>query len=59
MDLVWIYYAWDGVATQVKGMETNYISFADLDEALDYYSPVIIANNVRAFSLTRFIRGRL
>ena len=45
VDLVWIYYAWDGVATQVKGMETNYISFADLDEALDYYSPVIIANN--------------
>lgn len=45
VDLVWIYYAWDGVATQVKGIETNYISFADLDESLDYYSPVIIANN--------------
>lgn len=45
VDLVWIYYAWDGVATQLKGLETNYINFADLDEALDYYSPIIIANN--------------
>lgn len=45
VDLIWIYYAWDGVAAQVKGLETNYISLADLDEALDYYSPVIIANN--------------
>lgn len=45
VDLVWIYYAWDGVATKLKGLETNYINFADLDPALDYYSPVIIANN--------------
>lgn len=45
VDLVWIYYAWDGVATQVQGLETNYINFADLDTVLDYYSPVIIANN--------------
>lgn len=45
VDLVWIYYAWDGVAAQRKGLETNYINFADLDKALDYYSPIIIANN--------------
>lgn len=45
VDLVWIYYAWDGVAAKLKGCETNYINFADLDTSLDYYSPVIIANN--------------
>lgn len=45
VDLIWIYYAWDGIATEVKGVETNYISFAELDERLDYYSPVIIGNN--------------
>lgn len=45
VDLVWIYYAWDGVATKLKGLQTNYINFADLDTSLDYYSPVIIANN--------------
>lgn len=45
IDLVWIYYAWDGIATEIQGVETNYINFADLDEKLDYYSPVIIGNN--------------
>ena len=45
VDLVWIYYAWDGIATQVQGVETNYINLADVDKALDFYSPVIIANN--------------
>ena len=45
VDLVWIYYAWDGVAAKLQGLETNYINFADLDTALDYYSPVIIGND--------------
>ncbi len=45
VDLVWIYYAWDGVAAKLQGLETNYINFADLDAALDYYSPVIIGND--------------
>lgn len=45
VDLVWIYYAWDGIATKVQGIETNYINLADVDEALDFYSPVIIAND--------------
>ena len=45
VDLVWIYYAWDGIATKVQGVETNYINLADVDKALDFYSPVIIANN--------------
>ncbi len=45
VDLVWIYYAWDGIATQVQGVETNYINLADVDENLDFYSPVIIAND--------------
>lgn len=45
VDLVWIYYAWDGIATKVQGIETNYINLADVDGALDFYSPVIIAND--------------
>lgn len=44
-DLVWIYYAWDGIALEVQGVETNYLNLADVDNALDFYSPVIIANN--------------
>ena len=45
IDAVWIYYAWDGIATQVKGIETNYWEFKDIDPVFDYYTPVIIANN--------------
>ncbi len=45
IDAVWIYYAWDGIATKVKGIDTNYWEFKDIDPVFDYYTPVIIANN--------------
>ncbi|MBE6573344.1 MAG: ABC transporter substrate-binding protein [Ruminococcaceae bacterium] len=45
VDSVWIYYAWDGVACDVKGLDTNYFAFKDIDPAFDYYTPVLIANN--------------
>ncbi|MDF2537775.1 MAG: nitrate transporter substrate-binding protein [Herbinix sp.] len=45
IESVWVFYAWDGIATQVAGLETNYLNFADYGMELDYYSPVIIANN--------------
>jgi len=45
IDSVWIYYGWDGIALEQAGVETNYLNFADLDPAFDFYSPVIIANN--------------
>lgn len=45
IDAVWVYYAWDGVATKLAGLETNFLNFADYGKELDYYSPVIIANN--------------
>jgi len=45
IDAVWVFYAWDGIATKVKGLETNYFNFADYGKELDYYSPVIIVNN--------------
>lgn len=45
VDAVWIFYAWDGVATKVKGLDTNFFSFKDIDEVFDYYTPMIIGNN--------------
>lgn len=45
IDAVWIYYAWDGIACKVKGVETNYFQFRDIDPVFDYYTPVITANN--------------
>lgn len=45
IDAVWIYYAWDGIATEVKGLDTNYFAFKDINPALDFYTPILIAND--------------
>lgn len=45
IDAVWVFYAWDGVATEIKGMETDYFAFIDIAPVLDYYSPILIAND--------------
>ncbi|MDD4088635.1 MAG: ABC transporter substrate-binding protein [Tissierellia bacterium] len=50
IDSVWIYYAWDGIATKVKGLETNYLNFADYGKELDFYSPVLFVNDDYAAS---------
>lgn len=44
IDMVWVYYGWDGIATEVKGLETNYFAFKDIDPVLDFYTPVIAAS---------------
>ncbi len=45
IDSVWIYYGWDGVKCDMEGIDTNYLSFAEMNPVFDYYSPVIIGNN--------------
>ena len=45
VDAVWVYYAWDGIATERAGLQTNFLKIRDYAKELDYYSPVIIANN--------------
>ncbi|MDI3535182.1 MAG: NitT/TauT family transport system substrate-binding protein [Thermosediminibacterales bacterium] len=44
VDFAWIYYGWDGVAAELKGIPLNVIMLKDFDPALDYYTPVIITN---------------
>ena len=45
MHAIWVYYAWDGIATKVKGLETDFFAFKDINPVLDYYSPILIGNN--------------
>ncbi len=59
IDAVWIFYAWDGVATKIKGIETNYLNFADYGKELDYYSPVLIVNNDYANTNTETVKKTL
>ena len=46
VDCLWVYYAWAGMATKVKGLETDYFAFKDINPVFDYYTPVIIGNDI-------------
>jgi ABC-type nitrate/sulfonate/bicarbonate transport system substrate-binding protein len=43
-DFEWIYYGWDGVEAQRRGIKIDYIALKDLNPVFDYYTPVIITN---------------
>ncbi len=45
VDSIWVYYGWAGVNAEVQDFPVDYFAFKDIDEAFDYYSPVIIAND--------------
>lgn len=45
VDVMWFFEAWDNVKCQMNHFPINYMEVRQLDERLDYYTPVIIANN--------------
>ena len=45
IDLEWIFWGWAGIQGTMQGYDLNYIELRDLDERLDYYTPIIIAGN--------------
>lgn len=44
-DSVWIFYGWSGINAEVNDFDFDYWDFRSISEDLDYYTPVIIANN--------------
>ncbi len=44
VDVMWFFEAWDNVTCQLNGFEINYMPCRELDERLDYYTPVLITN---------------
>ena len=44
VDFTWIFYGWDGVAAELKDYDLNFIKLQDVEPALDFYTPVLIAN---------------
>lgn len=60
-DFAWIYYGWDGIEAELKGVELNFIPLRELDPVFDYYTPVIISNesliNEQPELVKRFIRA--
>lgn len=45
VDIMWFFWAWDGIASQLAGVPVNYIELRQFDPRLDYYTPVVIASN--------------
>ena len=43
-DTVWVYEGWDGVIANIKGVETNFFFFRDINPVFDYYSPILVTN---------------
>lgn len=44
IDFEWIFYGWTGIEAKLKNIPINYIDIKKLNPDLDYYTPVIIAN---------------
>lgn len=44
-DAVWIFYGWSGINAELTGLNFDYWDFASITKELDYYTPIIIANN--------------
>lgn len=44
VDVMWFFEAWDNVKCKMNDFPINYMEVRQLDERLDYYTPVIIAN---------------
>lgn len=44
VDFTWIYYGWTGIEAELRGFDINFILLQDVDEALNFYTPVIIVN---------------
>lgn len=45
VDILWFYEAWDNVKCQLADFPIEYMACRDLDERLDYYTPVIITSD--------------
>lgn len=44
VDIEWFFEGWDNVKCKLNNFPINYMELRQLDERLDYYTPVIIAN---------------
>jgi ABC-type nitrate/sulfonate/bicarbonate transport system substrate-binding protein len=44
IDAIWVYYAWDGLAAEVKGLAVNFIDLGSIAPRFDFYTPVLAVN---------------
>lgn len=56
VDFTWIFQGWDGIQAELKKIPLNIIMLKDFDEALDYYTPVIITSEQMINEKPDFVR---
>jgi len=44
IDFAWVYYGWTGVEAEMRGKDLNMVYLTDYSEKLDYYTPILTAN---------------
>lgn len=44
-DLMWFFEGWDCITAEMNGVKLNYMECRQLDERLDYYTPIIITSD--------------
>lgn len=44
IDFAWVYYGWTGIEAKTRNIDVNMQYLIDYDKNLDYYTPVVIAN---------------
>ncbi|MDR3161272.1 MAG: ABC transporter substrate-binding protein [Spirochaetaceae bacterium] len=44
VDAIWIYYAWDGIAAEIRNLEIGYLDFGKINPVFDFYTPILVTN---------------
>lgn len=59
VDIMWFYEAWDNIKCELNDFEINYIPLRELDERLNFYTPVIITNEEMIASKPEVVKAFL
>lgn len=61
IDFAWIFWGWTGIESELKGVPLNFLRLRDYNDALDFYSPVLIASETKIKSdpdtVAKFIKA--
>lgn len=44
-DSIWVFYGWGAITAELRGFDYDFIYFKDYGEVMDYYTPIMTANN--------------
>lgn len=57
IDFYWIYYGWQGIEAEQKGIKLNMVYLAEQTKELDYYTPVLITSETKIKQDARTVKS--